>query len=124
MVRDMTVRGFSPWTHKAYIAAVVGLARYYRRSPDQISADEVQTYVAHLYQDRHRSWSTCSQAAHAFRFFSTSPWGGPRRLPRPRPASLKAPEILSRAEVCRLLAAPRIPATASCLPPSTLPACG
>ncbi len=108
MVRDMTVRGFSPWTHKAYVAAVVGLARYYRRSPDQISADEVQTYIAHLYQDRHRSWSTCSQAAHALRFFYHVTLSRPRadfHVPAPRQPQ-KLPEILSRAEVCRLLAAP------------------
>jgi len=46
MLRDMTVRGFSPRTHEAYIRQVVGLARHYRRSPDQLSADEVQTYLA------------------------------------------------------------------------------
>jgi Phage integrase, N-terminal SAM-like domain len=40
MLRDMTVRGFSPRTHEAYIRQVVGLARHYRRSPDQLSADE------------------------------------------------------------------------------------
>ena len=33
MLRDMTVRGFSPETHEAYVRQVVGLARYYRRSP-------------------------------------------------------------------------------------------
>ena len=27
MIRDMTVRGFAPRTHKAYIAAVVRLAK-------------------------------------------------------------------------------------------------
>jgi len=68
MIRDMTVRGFSPRTHEAYIRAVVGLVRHYRRAPDQLSADEVQTYLAHLFQERKRSWSTCAQAAHAFRF--------------------------------------------------------
>jgi hypothetical protein len=43
MVRDMTIRGFAPRTHKAYIAAVARLAKHYRRSPDQITDDEVQT---------------------------------------------------------------------------------
>jgi len=40
MIRDMTVRGFSPRTHEAYIRAVVGLAKYYRRPPDQLTHDE------------------------------------------------------------------------------------
>lgn len=30
MIRDMTVRGFSPSTHEAYIGQVVQLARYYK----------------------------------------------------------------------------------------------
>ena len=33
MIRDMTVRGFSPSTHEAYIGQVVQLAKYYKRSP-------------------------------------------------------------------------------------------
>ena len=57
MIRDMTVRGFSPRTHEAYIRQVVGLARHYRRAHDQLSADEVQTYLAHLFQARKRSWN-------------------------------------------------------------------
>jgi hypothetical protein len=68
MIRDMTVRGFSPQTHEAYIRPVVGLARHDHRAPDQLSADEVPAYLAHLFQERKRSWSTCAQAAHAFWF--------------------------------------------------------
>jgi hypothetical protein len=45
MLRDMTVRGFSPRTHEAYVQHVVGLARYHRRAPDQLTADEVQVYL-------------------------------------------------------------------------------
>ena len=78
MLRDMTVRGFSPRTHEAYIRQVVGLARYYRRSPAQLSADEVQAYLAQLFQVRKRSWSTCAQAAHAFRFLYHVTLGHPR----------------------------------------------
>ena len=75
MIRDMTVRGFAPRTHKAYIAAVVRLAKHYRRSPAEITNDEVQTYLAHLINERKLSWSTCSQAANAFRFLYHVTWG-------------------------------------------------
>ena len=75
MIRDMTLRGFSPRTHQAYLGAVVGLAKYYRRSPDQLTNDEVQAYLAHLIQERRGALSTCSQAAHAFRFlYHVSAW--------------------------------------------------
>jgi integrase/recombinase XerD len=68
MTRDMTLRGFSPLTHEAYLGAVSRLATHYRRSPDQLSADEVQAYLAHMLEVRGLSWSTCSIAANAFRF--------------------------------------------------------
>jgi integrase/recombinase XerD len=107
MIRDMTVRGFSPRTHEAYIAAVVRLAKYYKRSPDQLTNDEVQTYLAHLFQERKLSWSTCSQAAHAFRFLYHVTLGHDRaqfHVPAPRQPQ-KLPEILSREEVWRLFRA-------------------
>ena len=105
MIRDMALRGFSPRTHQAYIGAVVGLAKYHRRSPDQITNDEVQAYLAHLIQERRLSWSTCSQAAHAFRFLYHVTLGYERadfHVPAPKQPQ-KLPEILSREEVWRLL---------------------
>jgi len=107
MLRDMTVRGFSPRTHEAYIRQVVGLARHYHRAPDQLSADEVQAYLAHLFQARKRSWSTCAQAAHAFRFLYHVTLGRETtafHVPAPKQPQ-KLPDILSREEVWRLLRA-------------------
>jgi site-specific recombinase XerD len=105
MIRDMAVRGFSPRTHEAYIAAVVHLAKYYKRAPDQLTNDEVQGYLAHLSQARKLSWSTCAQAAHAFRFLYHVTLGHDRaqfHVPAPRQPQ-RLPEILSREEVWRLL---------------------
>ena len=48
MIRDMALRGFSPRTHEAYVAAVVKLAKYYHRAPDHLTNDEVQAYLAQL----------------------------------------------------------------------------
>ena len=107
MIRDMTVRGFARRTHTAYIAAVVRLAKHYRRAPDQLTNDEVQAYLAHLILERKLSWSTCSQAANAFRFLYHVTLGHPRtdfHVPLPKQPQ-KLPEILSREEVWRLLAA-------------------
>ena len=111
MIRDMTVRGFSPRTHESYIAAVVHLAKHYKRPPDQLTTDEVQGYLAYMLRERKLSWSTCNQAAHAFRFLYHVTLGHDRAhfvVPAPRQPQ-KLPEILSREEVWRLLhACPRV----------------
>jgi len=105
MIRDMALRGFSPRTHESYIAAVVRLAKYYKRAPDQLSNEEVQAYLAYLIQERKLSWSTCSQAAHAFRFLYHVTLGHPPtafHVPAPKQPQ-KLPELLSREDVWRLL---------------------
>jgi len=51
MVRDMHVRHFSGRTVEAYVAGVTGLAKYYRRSPDQLSDEEVQRYLLYLREE-------------------------------------------------------------------------
>lgn len=111
MVRDMTLRGFSPRTHKSYIAAVVHLARYYRRSPEQLTDEEVQAYLLHLVQHRKLAWASCSLAVNAFRFLYHVTLGRDRtdfRVPAPK-GPQKLPEILSREEVWRLIDAASAP---------------
>jgi len=111
MIRDMTVRGLAPRTHEAYLHAVVGLATYYRRSPAELTNDEVQDYLAYLLQHRQLSGSTVSQAANAFRFLYHITLGHDRthfRVPAPRQPQ-RFPEPLSRAEVWRMLAACALP---------------
>ena len=69
MIREMTLRGFSPRAHKAYLGHMINLVRRYRRPADQITNEEVRQYLAHLLMERKVSWSSCNQAACAFRFF-------------------------------------------------------
>lgn len=47
MVNDMMLRGMAEKTRTSYTQAVAGLAKFYRRSPDQITHDEVQAYLLH-----------------------------------------------------------------------------
>lgn len=108
MIDAMIVRGFSPRTHETYIAAVRGLAKHYRRSPDELTVQEVQGYLVHLVTKRKLSWSTCSIVAHAFRFLYHVTLGRDRvefDVPAPKQPQ-RLPEILSRDEVARLIEAP------------------
>jgi integrase/recombinase XerD len=107
MDQDMVIRGMSAATREAYLAAVSGLARFYRRPPDQIADTEVQAYLLHLLQDRHRAWSTVNIAVHGLRFFyHVTLKRDPTQFTIPhRKRQVRLPEILSREEVQRLLEA-------------------
>src|SRR5258708_13265986 len=69
LIDALTLRGHSPKTHEAYIASVAGLARYYKRSPDGISDEEIKTYLLHLHRERQLSASSLNVATNGLRFF-------------------------------------------------------
>ncbi len=106
MDEDMVVRGMAARTRESYLAAVTGLAKHYRRSPDQISDEDVQAYLLHLIRDRHRSWNTCHIVVHGLRFLYPTTLKRDRTtfsIPSMRQAG-KLPVILSREEVHRVMA--------------------
>lgn len=45
MIEDMTLAGLARSTQGIYVQAVRGLARHYRRSPDQLGEEEVRQYL-------------------------------------------------------------------------------
>jgi site-specific recombinase XerD len=107
MINDMVLRGMAKRTQDAYVAAVKGLAKYYRRSPDLICEREVQRYLVHLIEERRLSESTCNQVCNGLRFFYRLSLGRSETeftLP-PRRQAQRLPEILSREEVGRLFEA-------------------
>ena len=103
----MILRGFAARTQESYLAAVRALAKHYRRSPDSLTAEEVEAYHLHLIVERKLAYSSVNQSASACRFL----FGKVLRRPQARfdipmakvPKSL--PCVLSRDEVSRLLAA-------------------
>ncbi len=106
MDEDMIVRGMADRTREMYLWAVTGLAKYYRRSPDQIADEEVQRYLLHLIRDRHCAWSTCNIVVHGLRFFYHTTLKRERTtfcIPSPRQPG-RLPALLSREEVQRLIA--------------------
>jgi site-specific recombinase XerD len=107
MIDEMTLRGMSPRTHESYLGAVFGLAKYYRRPPDQLTIEEVRGYLLHLERERKVSWSTLNAAASGLRFFyfKTLKWEPTAMEIPPRKTPQRLPEVLSREEVDRLLSA-------------------
>jgi len=105
MVHDMNVRNLAPRTIEAYVVGVKGLAKYYMKPPDQLTDVEVHRYLLHLRDERKLSASTRNQVRSALKFFYEVTVRRPRAsltVPPERRAQ-KLPEILSRAEVERML---------------------
>ena len=67
-IRDLTVRGRAPRTQLAYTRFVAELARYYKRSPELISYEEVTDWLYHLIKERQLSASSVNVAVNAVRF--------------------------------------------------------
>lgn len=71
MIEDMRIRDFSKHTIAAYISAVYRLAKYYRRSPDQLDREEIRAFLldlVKLVEQQKLSWSYYSQVLCALRF--------------------------------------------------------
>jgi site-specific recombinase XerD len=104
MDNDMILRGLSERTRENYLAAVARLARFYHRSPEQITKAELEAYLLHMLNKEKLSTSTCTVALSAFKFLYKVTL---RRddadvdLPQPRQPQ-RLPDILSRQEVQRL----------------------
>jgi Phage integrase, N-terminal SAM-like domain len=48
MIEEIRLRNFSPRTEHSYVSAMVGLTKYYRQSPDQLSQEQIRAYLLHL----------------------------------------------------------------------------
>ena len=67
-IRGLAIRGRAERTQQAYTAFVADLARYYHRSPDLISYEEVTVWIHHLIKERRLAPSSVNIAVNAVRF--------------------------------------------------------
>jgi len=108
MIREMQLRQFTPRTIECYVDAVIGLATFYRRSPDQLNLEEVRSYIHHLLTVRKLAEGTCNVRAAAITFFYREVLRQSAfNLKFRRKHSGKLPEIYSAEELVRLFEAAR-----------------
>ena len=100
----MTLNRFSPWTIKNYMDTITRIAKYYNKSPDLISQEEIQEYLLYLLQKRKLSWGTCNTHLTGMSSFykNVLKWDERKFKLPPRPRIKKLPNILSVEEVKRL----------------------
>lgn len=107
MEDDLAVRGMSVRTVESYVGAVEALAKYYKRSPDRISAQEVQQYLLYLLREKRLAWSSCNVALSGLKFFyrvTLQRSQAQFALPTARQPQ-KLPQILAPEEVTSILEA-------------------
>jgi integrase/recombinase XerD len=109
MLEDLRLRDLAPATQLAYVNAVANLARYFHRSPDQVTEEELRAFFADL--TRRQAKSTVRVHLFALKFLyrytlrRSSPTLDLIRAKRDH----KLPTVLSHAEVRQLLAHIRRP---------------
>jgi integrase/recombinase XerD len=124
MIEDMQLRGLAPRTQAAYVAAVAQLARYYRKSPEEISEEELRQYLLYLQHEKAVSASTMTVALCAIKFFYQYTLQREWHLldlVRTKPEH-RLPAVLSVEEVARVLHCVHQPRYRACL--TTIYVCG
>jgi site-specific recombinase XerD len=69
MIRAMDLKNLSPHTKRTYLAAVTGLAKHYRQSPQKITAEMIEDYLLYLKNDKDLAAESCRLALTGLRFF-------------------------------------------------------
>jgi len=123
-IEDMQLHGYSPKTQARYTDAIRGLAKYYRKSPDLLTEEDLRRYFLHLTLEKRVARSTATIALCALKFLFQNtlqrPWPSLKLLRPPR--EQKVPVVLSRQEVQQILSSVRVPIYRVCL--TTIYACG
>jgi site-specific recombinase XerD len=111
MIEDMQLHGYSAKTQTSYVGAVRGLAKYYKRSPEEITQEEVRAYFLWLVKERGVARSTLTIYLSGIKFLFEKTLKREWlifNLVRPQKRK-KLPVILSPEETKQVLSLVRLP---------------
>jgi len=104
LIQDMQLRNLAPETIRGYVYYVARFAKFFKRSPEQLTPEHARRYQLHLLEKK-VSWSTFNQSVCALRFFYGTTLGRKdyvKRLPFGKKPK-RVPVVLSREEVLKFL---------------------
>src|ERR1700733_13202497 len=108
MLEDMEMRNLASSTKKLYVSKVAQFAKHFNKSPDQLGAEEIRTYLLSLVR-KGASWSQFNVARCALHFFFRVTLK--REFPKTEIVCAKNPKklpvVLSQTEVVQFLATPQ-----------------
>ena len=122
MIEDMQLHGLSSCTQELYVRHIRQLAKFFGKSPDLLTEEELRRYFLHRSRTIKRSTSTIDLCAIKFLFQTTlqRPWATLELVRPPRGRAL--PVVLSRQEVKSILDQVRWPLYRTVL--TTIYSCG
>jgi integrase/recombinase XerD len=108
MIRAMELKNLSNHSQRAYLAAVTGITKHYRRSPDKITNKMIEDYLLYLKNDKGNAPNSCGSVLTGLRFFyknvmkkKISVDYSVRKIPR------KLPTVLTKEQVWKIICAPQ-----------------
>src|SRR3989304_4928662 len=69
MIEELSRRNYAERTIKTYVAGVAAFARFHRRSPELLGADDVRRFQLHMRDDKKLSFPSYNTVTCALRFF-------------------------------------------------------
>ena len=69
MIRAMELKNLSHHTQRAYLAAVNGIARHYKQTPDKITEEMIDDYLLHLKNHKKSAPNSRGTIITGLRFF-------------------------------------------------------
>jgi site-specific recombinase XerD len=124
MIEELQLRGYADRTVEAYVRAVAQLARFYGRSPERLSEEQVRDYLVQLNSVQKVARGTHTIALCGIKFFYEKTLGMSwtvLHIARPKHEE-KLPVVLDREEVWRIFDCVRIATYRVCL--TTIYGCG
>jgi integrase/recombinase XerD len=108
MIRAMDLKNLSPHSKRTYLAAVTGLAKHYRQSPEKITDQMIEDYLLYLKNEKGNAPASCCTALTGLRFFYSNILGkqisvGFRLTKKPR----KLPTVLTKKQVWKIICVPK-----------------
>ena len=109
-IKDLVIRGLSKRTQRTYSTYVADLAKYYKKSPDLLTYEQVTDWILYLIQERKLARSTVNVAVNAVRFFYGTTLNRDvapitAAIPRMKRNKTRA-EVYSHTELAKILNAP------------------
>jgi len=108
MVRELELKNLSHHTQRAYLAAVKGLAKHYKESPDKITAEMIDDYLLYLKNEKDSAPNSRGTVITGIRFFfknvvqkEISVGYKVRKIPR------KLPTVLTKNEIWQIINTPK-----------------